>query len=216
VRYRNRIEAGTRLADALEDAGLPGDSGRCLILGIPRGGVPVAEVVARRLGCDLDVLIARKIGAPGNPEFAVGAVAEDGTSVVDASIVVRLGISSAYLEAETGRQRREAERRARELRKHRPAVPVDGRTCIVVDDGVATGSTLEVALRLVKNAGPAVLIAAVPVGPPETIRRLERTADAVVCPIQPPDFFAVGAWYDDFAQVADDEVARILDRTGQR
>jgi len=214
MRYRNRSDAGNRLADALEDEGLPDGSGTCLVLGIPRGGVPVADVVAGRLGCDLDVLIARKIGAPGNPEFAVGAVAEDGTSVVDTRLVARLGINGTYLAEETERQRREVERRAHDLRRHRTAVPVAGRTCIVVDDGVATGSTLEAALRLVKRAGAATLIAAVPVGPPETVHRLERVADVVVCPLQPSDFFAVGAWYDDFTQVTEEEVVRILDRSG--
>jgi putative phosphoribosyl transferase len=212
MRYRDRIDAGNRLADAIEDEGLPDGSGECLVLGIPRGGVPVADVVARRLGCDLDVLIVRKIGVPGNPEFAVGAVAEDGTSIVDTRLVARLGINDAYLAAETGRQRREVERRAHDLRRHRTAVPVTGRTCIVVDDGVATGSTLEAALRLIGRAGAAALIAAVPVGPPGTVHRLERVADAVVCPVQPSDFFAVGAWYDDFAQVPEEDVIRILDR----
>jgi predicted phosphoribosyltransferase len=182
-----------------------------LVLGVPRGGVPVAVAVAERLGADVDVLVAHKLGAPGNPEFAVGAVAEDGTLVVDRDLLNRLGIRDDYIDAEGARQAAEVKRRAQSYRHGTEAVPVADRICLVVDDGVATGSTLEAAIALVKRRGAARVIVAVPVGPVESIERLGRTADEVVCPLQPEPFFAVGGWYDRFDQVSDAQVMRFLD-----
>jgi putative phosphoribosyl transferase len=206
--YRDRTDAGEQLAAALQGV-VPPDE-RALVLGVPRGGVPVAAVVADRIGADLDVLVAHKLGAPGNPEFAIGAVAEDGSRVVDDRVVRSYRIPDAYVEAETERQLEEVKRRARKLRGDRPRTPIDGRVCVVVDDGVATGATLEASLRLVKGLGAAKVIAAVPVGPPETIRRLANVADAVVCPLQPERFMAVGGWYRRFEQVPDEEVVALL------
>ena len=212
VRYRNREDAGERLADALESSALVDRGANPLVLGIPRGGIPVAAVIADRIGGELDILVAHKLGAPGNPEYAIGAVAEDGTAVVDEMLVDRLGISLEYVEAEQRRQRLEVERRAGTLRGGGP-IPVTGRVCVVVDDGVATGATLEVSLRLVRRADAKQVIAAVPVGPPDTIRRLEGIVDLVVCPLQPTAFFAVGAWYDDFGQVPEGTVIDLLERS---
>ncbi|MCJ7780094.1 MAG: phosphoribosyltransferase [Acidimicrobiia bacterium] len=210
MRFRDRHEAGERLADALEESAVLGPADRPLILGVPRGGVPVAAVISDRFGVELDVLVAHKLGAPGNPEFAIGAVAEDGTTILDTQLIERYEISGDYVERETRSQQAEVERRARLLRSGRSPIPVTGRVCVVVDDGVATGSTLEVSLRLVLNAGADRVIAAVPVGPPATINRLEEIVDAAVCPMQPTTFFAVGAWYENFEQISDKTVIDLL------
>lgn len=211
MRFRNRHEAGERLADALEKGDVLGPEDQPLVLGVPRGGIPVAAVIAERFGTDLDVLVAHKLGAPGNPEFAIGAVAEDGTTILDTELIERYGIGDDYVERETTIQQAEVGRRARSLRSGRSPIPVIGRVCIVVDDGVATGSTLEASLRLILSAGAVRAIAAVPVGPPVTINRLEGIADAVICPVQPSAFFAVGAWYEDFGQVSDETVIGLLE-----
>ena len=211
MRYRNREEAGERLSDALEGIDFADRGTKPLVLGVPRGGVPVAAVIADRIGGDLDVLVAHKLGAPGNPEYAIGAVAEDGTTIVHEKLVERLRISPDYVKAEQLRQQEEVARRAGTLRSGGP-IPLFGRVCVVVDDGVATGATLEASLRLVRRADPKQVIAAVPVGPPDTIRRLSSVVDVVVCPLQPAAFFAVGAWYDDFNQVSEQTVAELLAR----
>ncbi len=212
MRYRNRLDAGERLAEAIDAGGLISRDTRPLVLGIPRGGVPVAAVIADRIEGDLDVLVAHKLGAPGNPEYAIGAVAEDGTIILDDALVERLGVGADYVETERRRQQAAVERRAHELRRNRAPMPPTGRVCIVVDDGVATGSTLEVALMLVARSGAEQIVAAIPVGPPETIQRLGAVVDAVVCPLQPAAFFAVGAWYDDFSQVSEETVIETLER----
>ena len=211
MRYRNREEAGERLADALEGVEFADRETKPLVLGVPRGGVPVAAAIADRIGGELDVLVAHKLGAPGNPEYAIGAVAEDGTTVVDETLVERLGISPDYVEAEQLRQQEEVARRAGTLRGDGP-ISLSGRVCVVVDDGVATGATLEASLRLVGRADPKQVIAAIPVGPPDTIQRLATIVDVVVCPLQPAAFFAVGAWYDDFSQVSERTVVELLRR----
>jgi len=186
-----------------------------LVLGIPRGGVPVAAVVAARLDGDLDVLVTHKLGAPGNPEFAIGAVAADGSAVIDERILRALSIPDQYVEAERLRQLREVQSRARRFRGERPLPDMAGRTVVVVDDGIATGSTLEAGLRFVAHQDAAQVIAAVPVGPPDSIARIAGGADLVVCPLQPASFHAVGLWYDEFPQVSDDEVMRLLSPDGR-
>ena len=212
MRYRDRREAGERLAAAVDAAAVITSDARPLVLAIPRGGVPVAAVVASRIGGDLDVLVAHKLGAPGNPEYAIGAVAEDGTVHVDDDIVGRLGIDPDYVEDERRRQQADVERRAAVLRGGRAPIQVADRECVVVDDGVATGATLEVALRLAVRSGATSVVAAVPVGPPETIKRLASIVDAVVCPLEPTPFFAVGSWYDRFGQVSEETVLELLGR----
>ena len=207
--YRDRVDAGEQLAVALREA--IGSDSRPLVLGVPRGGVPVAAVVAERLGGDLDVLVAHKLGAPGNPEFAIGAVAEDGSAYVDDRILASHRIPDEYVRDETERQLTEVRRRAKMLRGDRAPLPIAGRICVVVDDGVATGATLEASLRLVQRLDADRVIAAVPVGPPDTIRRLRGVADAVVCPLQPRHFMAVGGWYERFDQVPDEDVIALLE-----
>jgi predicted phosphoribosyltransferase len=209
VMYRDRVDAGEQLAKALRES-IVNDL-RPLILGVPRGGVPVAAVIAEQLGGDLDVLVAHKLGAPGNPEFAIGAVAEDGSAYVDQRILRSHRIPDEYVRAETERQLAEVKRRAQMLRGDRAPLPIAGRICVVVDDGVATGATLEASLRLVQRLDADRVIAAVPVGPPDTIRRLGDVADAVVCPLQPRHFMAVGAWYERFDQVPDEDVIALLE-----
>lgn len=211
MRYRDRHDAGTALTRALLDAGIERHDQNVIVLGVPRGGVSVAVPIAVELGAPLDVIVARKIGAPGNPEFAIGAVAEDGTSVVDESIVARLRIDPGYVTETARRETEEVERRAAYFRAGTPPVTVAGKTCIVVDDGVATGSTLEVVLRLIKARHAGRIVAAVPVGPPDTLHRLGQIADLVVCPLQPEGFSAVGFWYEDFRQVDDAEVREALE-----
>lgn len=203
--FRNRIEAGKQLADAIRKLGLE----RPIVLGIPRGGVPVAAEVARAIGGDLAVIVARKLGAPGNPELAIGATTAEGVYYLDAGTAALVGASDAYVAEERERQSREAARREALFDSHRRP-PLQGRTVIVVDDGVATGSTAIASVRAVKAAGALHVVLAVPVGPPRTIELLEREADEVVCLDVDPGFYAVGQYYDEFEQVPDAEVLRIL------
>lgn len=205
--FKDRVAAGLELAEAL--AGKVGMNP--LILAIPRGGVQVAYAVWERLGGELDITQPRKIGSPFNPELAVGAVAPDGTLLIDDLLVERLGVGSEYLRQEAERQRLEGERRLRLYRGDRPLPRPTGREVILVDDGVATGTTALLALRLLRRQDPARLILAVPVGPPETIGKLAREADEIVCLLQPAFFQAVGEFYLDFSPVEDAEVINLLD-----
>jgi predicted phosphoribosyltransferase len=208
--FADRVEAGERLAKALvHHAGTSS-----VVLAIPRGGVIVGEVVARALGAPLDVVVPRKIGAPGNPELGIGAVAP-GVRVLDPSAVTLLGVSEAYLEREIAAQEAEIERRQQAYRDGRSAHPVVGKVAIVVDDGVATGGTAVAALRWARVQGAAHVVLAVPVAPPQTIRRLRAEADEVVALETPEPFFAVGEWYRDFEQTSDDEVVAALARSAE-
>lgn len=204
--YRDRVEAGARLAGHLK----PYAGRGVLVLGIPRGGVVVAAEVARALGADLDVVVARKLRAPGAPEFAIGAVAADGVGYLNQDVVRELEISADYLARETATQSTEARRRELRFRGEAHAPPVAGRIVIVVDDGLATGATMRAALRSLRGRGALRLIVAVPVGSKQAAAALRVDADEVACPELPEPFFAVGEHYQDFAQVEDDEVERLL------
>jgi len=206
VVYRDRIEAGRRLASHLEEyRGL-----QPLILGIPRGGVPVAAAVAEALGADLDIVVARKLVAPSQPELAIGAVTANGGRYLNERIIHELGVSEAYLEAEIARKLAEAHEREAHMRGDCAKLPVKGRTVIVVDDGLATGATIRAAVRSVRRANPARLVAAVPVGAPESCAELAAEVEHLVCPEQPPMFFAVGQFYEHFKPTTEDEVRRLL------
>ncbi len=207
MRFLDRRDAGRRLAEAL--AFLRGRK-ELLILAVPRGGVVVGAEVARALQAPLDVVIARKIGAPGNPELAIGAVAADGTVVLDSDLVQSLGVSEQYIQRATERERAEIARRLRAYRDDRPPPQVAGRTVVLVDDGVATGATTLAAIRSLRKQAPRELILAVPVGPPETITTLSREVDRMVVLSTPEVFWAVGAFYDTFDQTTDQEVIALL------
>ncbi len=207
MRFRDRQEAGQLLAQALTFLRGKKD---VLVLGIPRGGVVVAAEVARAIGAPLDVYITRKIGAPYNPELAIGAIASSGDVVLDEGLIGSLGVSPAYVQDETERQRREIERRLKKYRGNRPAQKREGKTVVLVDDGVATGATTLAAIRALKKQKPAELILAVPVGPPDAIARLREEVDKLVCLETPQFFWAVGAFYMVFDQTSDEEVEQLL------
>lgn len=203
--FSDRVEAGERLAEALES--LPEGS---LILAIPRGGVTVARVVADRLSAALDVTIPHKLGAPRNPELGIGAVAADGTRVVDHRLMEMLQVDERYLQEETERQREEIRRRLRAYRGSDEETDVTARVVVVVDDGMATGATAEAAVRSLKARGAARVVLAIPVAARESVERLSRVTDQIVCVSRPEPFWAVGQWYRDFGQVSDAEVREAL------
>lgn len=211
--FRDRQEAGQRLAQALSF--LEGKED-VIILGIPRGGVVVAAEVAEALDAPLDIYITRKIGAPHNPELAIGAVASSGDVFLDEGLISSIGVSPEYVEDETERQRKEIKRRMAKYRGGRPAPELEGKTVVLVDDGVATGATTLVTIHALKKQKPGELILAIPVGPPDTIARLEKEVDEMVCLSTPELFWAIGAFYAVFDQTPDDEVVRILKESGQR
>lgn len=204
--YADRREAGRRLASRL----LRWQGPRVTVLGLPRGGVPVAAEIAERLNAALDVFVVRKVGAPGNPEYGLGAVVEGGAVLLDEDRVAELGLTNADLGPEIERQRREVEARVATLRGGRPLAPVEGRTVIVVDDGLATGATARAAIRALRLRRPERLVLAVGVAPPDTFALLRPLVDELVCPCVPEGFFAVGTWYRDFSEVTDADVLRIL------
>jgi putative phosphoribosyl transferase len=204
--FRDRRDAGEKLAAVLKQKAYE----QPVILGIPRGGAPVAAEVASALGGTLAVIVARKLGAPGNPELAIGAITASGVTYVNDEIASVIGASHDYIEAEKQRQALEASRREVLFDGHRRPNLKD-RTVIVIDDGVATGATAIAAIRAVKAEGARHVVIAVPVGPPEMIEYLGREADEVVCLEADPGFWAVGQYYDDFSQVSDDDVRAILD-----
>jgi len=207
MQFVDRRDAGRRLAAAL--AFLKGRRD-LLVLAVPRGGVVVGAEVARALQAPLDVIIARKIGAPGNPELAIGAVAADGTTVLDEGLIGQLGVSAGYIESTTERERLEIERRLQAYRGDRPPPEVAGKTVVLTDDGVATGATTLAAIRSLRRHGPRSLILAVPVGPPDTINMLSREVDRAVVLATPELFWAVGAFYQVFDQTTDYEVSELL------
>lgn len=191
-----------------------GERAGALVLGIPRGGVIVAVEVAPVTRGMLDVVVPRKLGAPANPELGIGAVAADGTTVLDERLVNALRVTEEYIAAEVARQLKEIKRRLALYRAGRPRLSVSGRDCIVVDDGIATGGTAEVAVRSLRAQGARSVVLAVPVAPYESIERLSAVADEVVCLATPEPFAAVGQWYAHFPQVSDAEVLVALGAEG--
>ena len=210
--FRDRRDAGLQLAAALERSP---DHRETIVLGLPRGGVPVADEVARGLGAPLDVLVVRKLGVPGHEELAMGALAAGGARVIDREIVALAGVSEALLARVIERARLEVERRERVFRGGRPPIDVAGKRVIVVDDGLATGSTMRAAIHALQPRQPARLVVAVPVAAPATAASLRAYVDQLICLHTPPMFHAVGLWYEDFSQTTDDEVREILNRAAR-
>lgn len=210
--FRNRVEAGRLLAQELaKDEGRP----NLVVLGLPRGGVPVARIVADFLGTPFDVFLVRKLGVPWQPELGFGAIAETaGTDppvrVIDQSLVRECELTPSVIEEITAREQREIDRRSRLYRGTRSLLDIHGREVIIVDDGLATGSTMLAAVRALRQQGAKRILVAVPVGPPGTCDALRREADEVVCLSSPEPFYSVGTWYEDFTQVSDREVQQTL------
>lgn len=204
--YANRRQAAQRLSENLSAY----RTRHPVILGIPRGGVIVADTIAQELDADLDVVLTRKLGAPGNPELAIGAVSENGAVHLQTEIAGRVGADEDYIEREEQRQLAEIRMRLERYRSVRPKVPLEGRTAIIVDDGVATGATMQASVWAARHEGPEHIVVAVPVGAQDAIERLEREADQVVCPYVPAYFYAIGQFFVDFGQVSDEEVIEIL------
>ncbi len=206
--FRDRREAGRLLAEKLSF--LKGKES-LLVLAVPRGGVVVGSEVAKALGAPLDVYITRKIGAPYNPELAIGAIASDGTLILDRSLASRLGVSEEYIKAQSAREREEIERRMRRYRGDQPSPDLEGKRVILVDDGIATGATIEATIDALQKTGLEELILAVPVGPSDTIERLKRKVDRLIFLHAPEIFWAVGSFYLTFDQTTDEEVVALLE-----
>jgi putative phosphoribosyl transferase len=211
--FADRTEAGRRLAEELRRF----KHERPVVLALPRGGVPVAYEVAEALTAPLDLVLVRKIGAPFQPELAIGAVVdgERPELVINRDLIEDCRIPESYLEKERRRQLAEIERRRRLYLGDRPRAPIQGRTAIVIDDGIATGATMEAALHATRKAGPRRLVLAVPVAPPDTVERLRPEVDEVVCLMMPAFLGAIGSFYRDFRQLEDDEVIELLERAAR-
>jgi putative phosphoribosyl transferase len=207
-RFRDRVEAGRELAQRLAPYAGRDD---VTVLALPRGGLPVGREVADALGAPLDVLIVRKLGVPGQEELAMGALASGGARVLNQELVDQARIPPAVIDRVVEREQGELDRREERYRGGRPPADVRGRTVILVDDGVATGSTMQAAVLALRSQEPARVVAAVPTAPPQTCRVLERVADEVVCLMQPQPFYAVGFSYEDFSELDDDEVRQLLE-----
>ena len=202
--FVDRIEAGRLLGKELKKF----HGKKAVVLGIPRGGIIVGREIARALDADLDIVLSRKLGAPGNPELAIGSVAEDGKLFLHEKLQAQLYVPDDYIQQQKKQQLSEIARRIARYREVRPKVRLEGRIVIVTDDGLATGATMQAALWAARHEGPATVVVAVPVAPGETVRKLD--ADEIVCLRTPPNFMAVGQFYMHFEQVEDEEVLEVL------
>jgi len=212
MRFKDRRDAGRQLAERLKEY-----TGRSdvVVLALPRGGVPVAYEVAHRLRVPLDIFLVRKLGVPGHPELAMGAIAEGGVEVLSDDLIRDLGVPTALVRQVAAREKLELDRRDRQYRGGRSLAPVRDRVVILIDDGLATGSTMQAAVTALGQLSPSRIIVAVPVGARDTCARLQQFADEVVCLDTPEPFQAVGLWYEHFDQTTDEEVHRLLEGTGQ-
>ncbi|GAB3372889.1 phosphoribosyltransferase [Azotobacter armeniacus] len=207
IPFPDRVQAGRALAEHLASEGPWADA---LVLALPRGGVPVAYEVANRLGLELDILVVRKLGLPGHPELAMGAIASGGVRVMNEDIVHYAHVPPVTIDLVAEREIHELQRRERVYRGERPLPSLRERPVILIDDGLATGATMRAAIKAVKLLGAASVIVAVPVGAPETVAQLRRQADRVICLYTPQELSAIGYWYRDFSQTSDREVQELL------
>lgn len=213
MRFQNRIEAGQLLAQKLEAyTGRPDT----LVLALPRGGVPVAYEVATHLNLPLDIFIVRKLGLPGEKELAMGALASGGTRILNMELVREARVPDSLIDKVTAEEQQELERREQLYRNNRPALQVEGRTVILIDDGLATGTSMRVAVLALKRQQPPRLVIAVPVAPPDIYEDFRDLADEIVCAITPRHLYAIGMWYNDFSQTTDQEVCDLLEEAGRR
>jgi putative phosphoribosyl transferase len=203
--FSDRKEAGKMLASKLTDY-----TQKSIVLAIPRGGVVVGYEIAQKLKVSLDVIVPRKVGAPFNPELAIGAVTEDGTIILDKQLVEYLKVHESHIKEESERQRQEIKRRLKVYRGRLHFPSLKGLHVIVVDDGIATGATVKAALASIRKREPKSVVLAVPVAPPSTLRELEKDADVVICLATPEPFYAIGQFYKDFTQTSDEEVRKLL------
>jgi predicted phosphoribosyltransferase len=215
MRFKNRIEAGKKLAEKLR---MYADQPDTLALALPRGGVPTAYAVAETLHIPLDVFLVRKLGVPGNEELAMGAIASGGVRVLNQDVVSYLNIPAAAIEEVSAREMKELERRERAYRGHRSQPEISGKTIILVDDGMATGTTMRAAVAALREHQPKRIVVAAPVAARTTCEAFEGMADDIVCICDdtPESFFAVGLWYEDFTQTTDEEVREYLSRADER
>jgi putative phosphoribosyl transferase len=209
MRFRNRSEAGRLLARALERYK---DQLDVLVLALPRGGVPVAYEVATNLNAPLDVFIVRKLGVPGHEELAMGAIASGGIRALNTAVIKQLNIPRSAIEAVAAHEQQELERRERLYRGQKASLNIQDRTIILVDDGLATGSTMKAAVAALRQQNPRKIIVAVPTAPAETCNELQDEADEVICAVTPEPFYAVGQWYENFEQTTDAEVTELIRR----
>ena len=207
MRFSDRTDAGQQLASRLSDYR---DRPDTIVLALPRGGVPVASEVAQSLGAPLDVFLVRKLGVPGHSELAMGAIAAGGVEVLNDALIRELRIPAAIVRQVAAREQLELDRRDRLFRGERPQPNVRGKTVILIDDGLATGATMEAAIVALRRRDPAAIVVAAPVGAKETCDRLARLADRLVCVLMPQSLEAVGLWYEDFTQTSDEEVRAAL------
>lgn len=211
--FANRVEAGRHLARKLQKYAGRKD---LIVLGIPRGGVPVAFEVANALGAPLDIFLSRKLGVPGQEELAFGALATGGIRILDRDLVLELGISEEEINRVTRTVQAELERRERVYRENRPPLRLEGKTALLIDDGIATGSSMRAAIEALRQTKPARVVVAVPVAPLRTCDRLRSEVDELICAYAPESFFAIGQFYEDFSQISDEEVTELLRRATQR
>jgi putative phosphoribosyl transferase len=209
VKFRDRADAGALLAERLAQKGRENS----IVLGIPRGGVMIADIVSERLGADFDIVVPRKLGAPENEELAIGAVMEDGTSYINRYLVNALRISTEYVEGEKARQSEEIRRRVAAYRKP-SGYNLAGKNAILVDDGIATGATVIASARWAMKQNPSRLTVAVPVAPPQSVEVLEQEADSVIVLLTPRDFSSVGQFYEEFGAVSDEHVMKVMRSRG--
>jgi len=209
VLFKDRVDAGKKLAKELSKYANRSD---VLILALPRGGVPVAFEVAKELNVEMDIFIVRKLGVPGNEELAMGAIASDDIRVLNEDVVSSFHIPDRIIAVVAANELREIERRERAYRKNRPKPEIEGKTVILIDDGLATGATMRAAVEAIKSKSPAKIIVAVPTAAADTCLFFKEKVDEIICVATPEPFYGVGAWYGDFSQTTDEEVCELLDK----